>query len=234
MPRTTLSTDAIRVVSFDLDDTFWDCAPAIERAEDVLFDWYAQHTPRITDAHDQQSLLQFRLKVRAQHPELSGCVTAMRLQGLRTLFSQFGYPELLAEEAFAVFYRARSEVDIYPGVIELLEALTERYAVAAITNGNADLEHIGIAQYFDKVYAADLQLKAKPHQDMFHRCLEHFGVDGHQMLHIGDNPVADVEGGLAAGVKTLWFNQHGHDWTSNAGTPHFEVESIAQIEALLL
>lgn len=233
MPQTPFSTDAIQVVSFDLDDTFWDCAPAIERAEQVLFDWYGRHTPRITAVHNQQSLLQFRLKIRAQHPELSGCVTAMRIQGLRSLLLEFGYPESLADVAFDVFYRARSEVEIYPGVLDLLRSLKQRYALAAITNGNADLEQIGIAQYFDQVYAADLDLKAKPHRDMFHRCLQHFEVDGEQMLHIGDNPVADVQGGLEAGVQTMWFNQHGVEWSSQNGAPHVEVQSIAQMAALL-
>ncbi|MFK7860891.1 MAG: HAD family hydrolase [Granulosicoccus sp.] len=226
-------TDNIRVVSFDLDDTFWDCAPAIERAEQVLFDWHVKHTPRITAVHDPETLLQFRLKVRALHPELAGCVTAMRLRGLRSLLAEFDYPESLADEAFDVFYRARSEVDIYPGVTELLDSLRGRYSLAAITNGNADLEHIGIEKFFDQVYAADLEMKAKPHSDMFHRCLRHFDVNAHQMLHVGDNPVADIAGGLAAGVQTLWFNQHGLDWPEKSAAPHFEVRSIEQIRALL-
>ncbi|MFK7995291.1 MAG: HAD family hydrolase [Granulosicoccus sp.] len=225
--------NTLRVISFDLDDTFWDCAPAIANAEQALFDWHVKHTPRITSAHNPASLAQFRSRVREQNPHLGGCVTAMRLHGLRILLDQFDYPQSLADEAFDVFYRARSEVVIYPRVIELLQSLKERYSLAAITNGNADLEHIGIAQYFDQVYAADLTLKAKPHSDMFHRCLEHFGVTGNQMLHIGDNPVADIAGGLAAGVRTLWFNQHGVDWSEQASAPHYEARSIAEIQKLL-
>lgn len=233
MAITTNTQDTIRVVSFDLDDTFWDCAPAITNAEHALFEWHRIHTPRISDEHNLATLLEFRKGVRQQHPQLTGCVTAMRLQGLRILLVQHGYAESLAEEAFDVFYRERSQVVIYPGVIELLESLSGRFGLAAITNGNADLEHIGIAQYFDKIYGADLDLKAKPDADMFHRCLDHFGVAGHQMLHVGDNPVTDVHGAIEAGTQALWFNQHGATWPLEASKPHFEAESIADIHQLL-
>lgn len=229
MLRATPNRDAVRVVSFDLDDTFWDCAPAIENAEAALFDWHAVNTPRILAAHDPDSLLQFRTRIRKQYPELAGCVTAIRLQGLRSLLAEFDYPEELAEEGFSVFYRARSEVVIYPQVLELLRGLSGRRKVAAITNGNADLEYIGIAHLFDKILSADLHLKAKPHPDMFERCVEYFGIRADQMLHIGDNPVTDVVGGIEAGVQTIWFNQHGHDWPDHLATPHFEMRSITGI-----
>lgn len=229
MPRALSDRDAIRVVSFDLDDTFWDCAPAIANAEQALFEWHLANTPRITDAHDAESLLQFRIGIREQYPELAGCVTAIRLQGLRSLLEQFGYSHTLAEPAFEVFYRARSEVVIYPQVMELLHDLSGRFKVAAITNGNADLEYIGIAHLFDKILSANLQLKAKPHSDMFQRCIDHFDVQADQVLHIGDNPVTDIVGGIDAGVQTLWFNQYEAVWPANLPEPHFQAGSIEQI-----
>ena len=229
MPRAASDRHAIRVVSFDLDDTFWDCAPAIVNAEQALYEWHHANTPRITEAHDAQSLSRYRTGIREQYPHLAGCVTAIRLQGLRDLLTDFGYPQEMAEPAFELFYRVRSEVVIYPQVMELLHDLTGRYKVAAITNGNADLEYIGIAHLFDKILSADLQFKAKPHRDMFQRCFEHFDVRADQVLHVGDNPVTDVVGGIEAGVQTLWFNQHDSQWPAELPKPHFQAESIAQI-----
>ena len=216
----------VRVISFDLDDTFWDCAPAIAHAERSLFRWHQEHTPRIAQAHDEASLLSYRIEVRRQHPELAGCVTAMRLKGLTLLLAEFDYPQSLAAEAFEVFYKARSQVVIYPKVTDLLTALGSRYKIAAITNGNADLERIGIATYFDQIYAADLDMKAKPDADMFLRCATHFDVDICEMLHVGDNPVTDIEGAMNAGAKTLWFNQHGVSWPHESYQPDFEAQSI--------
>ena len=229
MPRASSDRDAIRVVSFDLDDTFWDCAPAIANAEQALYEWHHVNTPRIIEAHDAHSLLQYRTAIRAQYPHLTGCVTEIRLQGLRSLLAEFAYPQEMAEPAFEVFYRARSEVVIYPQVMELLQDLSNRFKVAAITNGNADLEHIGIAHLFDKILSANLQLRAKPHVDMFQRCIDYFDVRADQVLHVGDNPVTDVVGGIEAGVQTLWFNQYDAQWPANLPEPHFQAGSIEQI-----
>ena len=229
MPSAITCPDAIRVVSFDLDDTLWDCSPALAHAERTLFRWLRVHTPRIVAAHDAASLVDYRVQMRQQHPELQGCVTASRLQGLRALLAQFDYPETLAEEAFEVFYQARSQVIIYPGVLELLQLLSGRMTIVAITNGNADMERIGLAEYFDTIFAADLELLAKPNVDMFERCLKKFDITKDQMLHIGDNPYTDIGGAHAAGVQSLWFNQYDLDWPHDTVAPHFEVRSIAEL-----
>lgn len=225
---------AIQVLSFDLDDTFWDCAPAIANAERALYAWFEKVTPKIAKAHSPASLERFRAEVRIRHVALQGCVTAMRRQGLKELLLQYDYPEVLVDEAFDVFYRARSEVELYPLVHELLQGVQDRFQIAAITNGNASLDQIGISGYFDKVFAADLELKAKPHSDMFDRCCSHFGVSGHQVLHIGDNPVTDVQGGLNAGLQTLWFNQAGEPWPYDPPEPQFRVCSIRELLDLLV
>ena len=222
--------DAIRIVSFDLDDTLWDCAPAIAHAERTLYRWFREHTPRIAAAHDPASLVEFRAQVRQQHPELHGCVTAMRVQGIRTLLAQYDYPQSMAEQAFEIFYRARSQVVLYPGVLDLLESLSGRFVVVAITNGNADIERMGLAKYFHRIFAADLELLAKPDVDMFKRCLNHFGVKADEMLHVGDNPFTDVGGAMAAGVQSLWFNQYNVDWIDKTFVPHFEVRTIDELQ----
>lgn len=224
----------IELITFDLDDTFWDCLPAIRRAENALLDWHKEHTPRIAQVHDEASLWVYRNQIRDRFPELSSCVTQLRLAGLRSLLSDFDYPETMAETGFDIFYRARSEVELYPGVIELLQALKKRYKIAAITNGNADLKQIGIAGYFDLILGADLDHQPKPSPHMFHKCLEHFQLSGNQVLHVGDNPVTDVLGGLGAGLQTLWFNQHGICWPEPPPGAHFEVKSVAEIGALLV
>jgi len=73
------------------------------------------------------------------------------MKGLKQLLSEFNYPEDLADEGFDVFYKARSDVELYEGAEELLDKLGTRFKLAAITNGNADLNRIGIANSFDKI-----------------------------------------------------------------------------------
>lgn len=223
----------IKAISFDLDDTLWHCAPAIQNAENALYEWHRRETPLVTVEHSRQSLAAYRMGIRARYPELAGDVTEMRLVGLRELLREFGYRESLAAQGFDVFYRARSEVQLYEGVIEMLEALGRRYKLAAITNGNADLGHIGIEQHFNQVHAANLVTPAKPAPAMFERCLQQFDLPAAALLHIGDNPVADVVGGHNAGVQTLWFNQLEQPWPEQLPQPHFQARTLSEIIALL-
>lgn len=233
MPQVTQSLEQIQAISFDLDDTLWHCAPAISNAERALYDWHKRVTPRLMQVHTPESLMEFRQQFRSAHPELLGCVTTMRLAGLRSILLQFDYPESLAEEGFSIFYQARSEVVLYDGALDMLDTLGKHYKLAAITNGNADLEYIGIASYFDKIYAADLQMLPKPDPHMFDQCLAALELAGNQLLHIGDNPITDISGGHNAGVQTLWFNEVRASWPEQLRRPHYEVQDFATIVSLL-
>jgi len=226
------SLSQIQAISFDLDDTLWDCAPAIANAEKALFEWHTRVTPVITQRHTPTTLLEYRNEFRQAHPELQGCVTAMRLAGLRNLLTTFGYPEHFAEQGFEVFYAARSEVSLYPGAEDMLSTLARSFRLAAITNGNADLHSIGISIYFERIYAATLALKEKPAPDMFHQCLSEMNIPANDLLHIGDNPVTDISGAKAAGVQTLWFNQYNEAWPSHLDPPDFEVNTLSDVLAL--
>jgi len=223
----------IRALSFDLDDTLWDCAPAIRHAEATLHAWFARETPRVLEHHDRESLIAFRADIAAEHPHLRGDVTAMRRTGIARLLAEHDYPEPLLDEAFAVFHRARSEVVLYDGVPEALAALGRRYRMAAITNGNADLEQIGLAGHFAFTLAASLELAPKPAPEMFELCLERFGIAAHELLHIGDNVSTDVGGAQRAGVRALWFNGRDEGWPEALPPPDFEVRSIAGLAELL-
>ena len=224
----------IRALSFDLDDTLWDCAPAIRHAEATLHGWFARETPRIAERHDGESLAAHRAGVLAAHPELAGDVTASRRKAIERLLVEHGYPADLVDPAFDAFRRARSEVVLYDGVTELLAALGARYRLAAITNGNADLERIGLAGHFELILAASVDIPPKPAPDMFRACLERFGIEAHELLHIGDNALTDVGGAQRAGARALWFNGRGERWPEALPPPDLEAGSIAELGARLL
>ena len=104
----------IRLITIDLDDTLWPCAPAIQDAEKVLYDWLSARAPRLTQAHDPISLREHRRKLMLQRPEIAHDVTAVRQIALRELMHQFDYPSALADQAMALFQRQRNRVEPYP------------------------------------------------------------------------------------------------------------------------
>lgn len=237
-----VSLSTIRAISFDLDDTFWDCAPAISRAEDELYAWLDKHFPDVTEKVSRETMVELRAQMYQSHPHLAIDVTMMRKAFLESLLQGHDNCAQHVEDAFAVFYKARSEVVLYDGVIELLGALKPNYKLAAITNGNADLDLIGIARYFDDIQCAGLDNLPKPASNMFDSCCANLGVNASELLHVGDNTHADVVGGYLAGASTVWFNQTGSSWPNKeqdhemAGHafhgPDYEVSSIAELQKI--
>ncbi|MCE6985118.1 HAD family hydrolase, partial [Pseudomonas frederiksbergensis] len=73
----------------------------------------------------------------------------------RVLFralEEVGYSENkareLANEGFEVFLHARHQIDIFPEVQPVLEILRHSYTLGVVTNGNADVRRLGLADYF--------------------------------------------------------------------------------------
>lgn len=229
----------IKAVSFDLDDTFWDCAPVIKKAEQALSAWLHDQHPDVMALHSVESLRNRRLAMYESHAHLACDVTEMRKAFLRSLFTTPGMEyraeihETHVEQAFAVFYRARSEVVLYEGTRELLDTLSPTHKLAAITNGNADLELIGLDAYFDDIQSASLKKPPKPAADMFQSCCRNLDVNPSELLHVGDNPETDIVGGHNANVHTVWFNQFSADWPAELPRPHFEVSSLPELQQLL-
>jgi len=223
----------IRAISFDLDDTLWDCAPAILNAEETLYTWLERYHPQVVADQNRESMRELRANMYQTHPHLVTDVSMMRKASLQLLFDQHENSEQLVEQAFSVFYKARSEVVLYEGTHEILGALRERYKVAAITNGNASLQQIGISEYFHDIQSASLANPPKPEPDMFAACCRNLGIDAHELLHVGDNPQTDVVGGHNAGARTVWFNQFDTNWPEELRRADFEVKSLSELQLLL-
>lgn len=224
----------IKVLSFDLDDTLWDCAPVIVKAEQELFAWMQEHTPNVIDDEGGWALPQRRAEIVQSHPEIACDMTLLRHKMIEVSLTQAGYPKALADDGFDVFYRARSKVILYEGTEQVLDALGRRYKLAVITNGNADLSLIGLADKFAHIQRASIHNAPKPEAQMFDACLQEFGITANQLAHIGDNVEADVRGAQNIGARTAWFRQPGAQWPDQQKAPDAEFESLLELQSLFV
>jgi len=220
----------IQVLSFDLDDTLWDCAPVIEKAEDALFRWFLTHTPEVVQQHEKNTVVLRRAEVVRAYPQLAHDMTLLRHKMIELCLVDAGYPASKADEAFDVFHQARSDVVLYDGTHRVLEALGRRFKLAVITNGNADLSLIGLADKFQHNQRASVDNLPKPDPHMFKACLQAFNVAPGEVAHIGDNSETDVGGAQRVGMRTVWYNQARRlDWPEAQQKADVEVNSLQEL-----
>ena len=141
----TLDVARIRAITLDLDDTLWPVWPTIHRAEDALRAWLDQHAPRTAAlARDSNASHRARQQVLAERPDQAHDLGLLRREAIRQLLRWAGDEPALAEPAFEVFFAARQQVTLFDDALPALAALSARYPVVALSNGNADVQRIGI------------------------------------------------------------------------------------------
>ena len=227
---------SIRLITFDLDDTFWETKPAIQSAETVLRDWLAKHAPRLGE-FPVEALGAIRRMLVEREPTLRHRVSELRRRILQHALGEAGYPreeaDELAERAFQVFLDARHEVEIFPDVQPTLEFLANHYTLGVITNGNADVRRLGLADYFQFTLCAEELGIGKPDPHPFRQALRLGGALPEQAVHIGDHAEDDIAGAQQAGLRAVWFNPGQIAWTQDY-QPDAQIRSLAELPKLLL
>jgi FMN hydrolase / 5-amino-6-(5-phospho-D-ribitylamino)uracil phosphatase len=217
------------VLSFDLDDTLWPVEPVMIAAEAAMLGWLTQRHPELMSGHTRDSLRAMRAQVAQQFPERNHDMTFLRHRALQELFAAAGHPPAEADAAFEVFFAERNRVQLYEEVAASLERLSRRYRLYALSNGNADLARCGIAHLFTGHVTAISAGAAKPDARIFSRLLEVAGVAAAQVLHVGDDPHADVVGAIQAGMQAAWLNRGDREWPAHLPPPPRTISTLAEI-----
>lgn len=219
----------ITTLSFDLDDTLWPIAPVIEMAEAALRDWLSRHWPQVAAQWTPERVAMLRSELWQAHPQLAHDYTRLRQIAIETMLRPAGAGQRDCEEAFEVFYAARNQVQLYPEAGQVLRRLAQRYRLVAISNGNACLQRIGLADCFEASVNARGVGVAKPDPAIFHHACKLLDAAPAQVLHLGDHPQQDVAGALAAGLRAGWIDRGLHPWPERpAEVPRFAC--LAELE----
>lgn len=223
----------IRCVVFDLDDTLWPCEPTITTAEQALYSWLKQHYPLVTHKYMYEDIRTHRAEFAVRNPEIAHDVTQLRRQSLAELAKEFNYSETMADHGLALFREVRNKVTLFDDTLTTLDQLKREFKIGTITNGNADLHEIGIAEKFDFTVTAENAGVAKPDEKIFKYAQQQAGIKNHQIAYVGDAPITDVLGAKRSGWQAIWFNPTKQKWAEEV-QPDAEVHALNQLVSLLL
>jgi putative hydrolase of the HAD superfamily len=198
-----------KAILFDLDDTLWPIAPVIVQAEESLFAWLRQHAPRVAERFTIDGLRQARLELLARQPAFHLDLGKLRRAGLHAAFQEAGEDAAKVELAMLHFFDARNAVTPYADVLPGLARLQGRLLVGSISNGNADLQAIGLSHHFKVSVAAHELGVAKPDAAIFLEACRLLEVAPEDAVYVGDDILLDVQAAQRAGMRAVWMNRTG-------------------------
>jgi len=219
----------IKAVLFDLDETLLDRTTSLKA---FLADQYARHVKYLGDVSLADWSDRFlALDQRGQVPKSTV------------------YPALLAEfngaaeraSALLAEYRLRCSLFAKPfdGMEIALEGIRRRGArIGIVTNGETDFQthHIkalGLDRLVDEIFISEREGLRKPEAALFHRAAAALGVLPGDCLFVGDNPVADILGAAAAGMRTAWFHGAGEWPSAAAANPGATIDNLVDVLELM-
>lgn len=98
------------------------------------------------------------------------------------------------------------------GALELVQYLAEKYPLYVASNARQfrqvkRLEKAGMMPYIREVFSSEKMGANKPAREFFDGCFAAMeGIAPDECVIIGDSLSADIEGGKAYGMKTIWYN----------------------------
>ena len=229
----------IQAITFDLDDTLYENTSVIVEAERSLIEF--MHAQYPVTRHLTKGF--WRTQQKAQvvaNPALKNDMSELRRLSLQSGFKELGFAgdQLSAATTLCYehFYFQRSNFILNRNVHSLLKTLASRLPLVAITNGNVNLQQIGLEEYFSGCFKASMALPMKPNTAMFDAAQSLLNIPHENILHVGDNLLKDIYGALNAGYQTAWYAEDRSMQIRNETAmllPHVQLSQLSQLLDLI-
>lgn len=223
---------------FDLDHTLWDFD---QNAKNSLEDLYAEFalektvTPLFDDFY-QKYIYHNEILWNRYH---QGLITADDLKWKRmwrTLLEFKIGNEALARDLSHRFLEVLpTKKALFPHTMEILHYLTEKgYALHLITNGFEQtqwkkLKSSGLEGFFNEVITSEASNSLKPKKEIFEYALNKSGATLKESIMIGDNPEADIQGAINAGMDSVYVN---HINKPISQKPTYSIKQLSELERI--
>jgi putative hydrolase of the HAD superfamily len=180
--------DKVSVIIFDLDDTLYSEKDYVRSGYKKIAEYF--HIPDLAD----EMWKAFKSGGKA----IDEALKSVNLLDRRA-------------EALQIYRTQQPDIELYPGVRELLQRIREKKKIAIITDGrpegqSAKLKALKIQ--VDKIIITDelggVEFR-KPNETAFRMMQEYFQVPFKQMVYIGDNLRKDFAAPQKLGMRCIYF-----------------------------
>lgn len=232
------SINTIKALTFDLDDTLYDNSMIVEKAEDemvkMLQSYEQLHTLTISE------YLAEKHAVLLSHPEIYHDVNVWRFQTIKSLLNKTDIPVQkfadIIDESMTCFNFWRHKMQVPESTHTLLTKLATKYPLAVITNGNVDVNQIGLGDYFQFSLRGGEHGRSKPFPEIFDLASDKLAIPSQHILHVGDNLLTDVNGAINNGFLACFINIYKCDifqLDDARCLPHMEITQLPELDNLL-
>jgi putative hydrolase of the HAD superfamily len=157
-----------------------------------------------TKAHEKYRLIRYG--------ELREVTNAVWLsEALCTLGFKVGVDDARMKAALNVFFQDFIDsLELRPCAEKLLQKTAATCKLGLVSNFtyapvvHESLKKLGINKYFNTIVVSEEVGWRKPHKRIFEAALERLGVKAKEAVYVGDNPMEDIQGASAAGIKTIF------------------------------
>ncbi|BAP58382.1 5-amino-6-(5-phospho-D-ribitylamino)uracil phosphatase YigB [Candidatus Tachikawaea gelatinosa] len=229
----------IYAITFDLDDTLYDNHSVICKTINESHIALQKYHPLLKN-FTKKEYQKLRKNILKKEPEIYHNVTEWRLRSLELAMLNVGFlPHLAkngAKKIMSVFSYWRNKIKISENVHITLSKLMNNFPLVAITNGNVQLKKIGIENYFKFILYAGLNGRSKPYEDMYKLASYRLKINIKNILHVGDDLIADIFGSIKSGMQSCWINNKKENLikiNSVRLLPHMEISKLDSLISLI-
>ena len=230
---------AYKDLFFDLDHTLWDFELNSKETMQELYDTHQLASIGITD-FDAFFTIYIAHNHRLWDRYSKGFIKQDELRWKRIYLSlldfKIGNEKLARDMSFDFLEILPTKKKLFPYTIEILTYLKNKdYKMHLITNGFESVQfkkinNANIAHFFNEVVTSEASNSLKPQKEIFEYALKNANAQIDQSIMIGDNESADIQGGINAGMDTIFVN---HLQTIPTVPATFTITHLKELESIL-
>ncbi|MEI7959532.1 MAG: YjjG family noncanonical pyrimidine nucleotidase [Chitinophagaceae bacterium] len=230
---------AYKDLFFDLDHTLWDFELNSKETMQELYDTHQLASIGITD-FEAFFTIYIAHNHRLWDRYSKGFIKQDELRWKRIYLSLLDFKignEKLARDMSVDFLEILpTKKKLFPYTIEILTYLKNKdYKMHLITNGFESVQfkkinNANIAHFFNEVVTSEASNSLKPQKEIFEYALKNANAQLDQSIMIGDNESADIQGGINAGMDTIFVN---HLQTVPTVPATYTITHLKELESIL-